>query len=150
MGKIFSYKNSIDWREELDVLSKMDVKVYGVHVGKEDSAEPFYQELAEKSNGQYLSLDQFQSMNEIFMGICYAEATDKQLKMQNQLLKVGKNEAHVFFNEELEESRFTNEEMLQIHEAIHDLTSKDVLIGGNRFAISSGKAGCRMTRIKGK
>ncbi|XP_060557191.1 uncharacterized protein LOC132717674 isoform X2 [Ruditapes philippinarum] len=66
------------WRDELDVLAGMGVKVYGVQALNQNVSTPFYEELAERSNGFYLKLKDFNLITDMFLAVCYREADEGQ------------------------------------------------------------------------
>ena len=65
----------IDWRNELGLLIESGVNVYGVHAmpGIRRHSKPFYEEIATRTGGFYLTLDQFASITDLIMGICYRQ-----------------------------------------------------------------------------
>jgi hypothetical protein len=67
--------DKIDWRNELGLLIESGVSVYGVHAmpGIRRHSKPFYEEIANKTGGFYLTLDQFSSIVDLIMGICYKQ-----------------------------------------------------------------------------
>lgn len=70
----------LDWRREVGKLAEMGVPVYGVQALNRRHAEPFYRELAEKSGGFHLSLDQFQYITDTIMAICYRQSSEQRLQ----------------------------------------------------------------------
>lgn len=63
---------NISWHTELDILRGMDVKVYGVFCSAySKNATYFYQELAERTGGCHLKLDNFNLITEMFIGGTY-------------------------------------------------------------------------------
>ncbi|WAR00437.1 UBIQP-like protein [Mya arenaria] len=68
------------WKDELDVLTGMDVKVYGVHALSTTHGEPFYRELADRSGGYYLKLKDLKLITDMFLAVCYREAEDGRLE----------------------------------------------------------------------
>jgi hypothetical protein len=78
MAEKQNYKH-IDWRNELGLLSEGGIKVYGVHCmpGIRKHSKPFYQEIAEMTGGFYLTLDQFSSITDLIMAICYRQDSEK-------------------------------------------------------------------------
>lgn len=70
---------NIDWRNELGLLLEAGINVYGVHAmpGIRRHSKPFYKEIANKTNGFYLTLDQFASITDLIMGICYKQDSEK-------------------------------------------------------------------------
>jgi hypothetical protein len=61
----------LDWRTELEALAKLDVPVYGVQCLNRRHATPFYEELARKSGGFHVSLDQFAYISDALLAIAY-------------------------------------------------------------------------------
>jgi len=57
----------------------MGVPVYGVQALNRSHATPFYTELAHKSGGFHLSLDQFSYITDMVLAICYKQSSDEQL-----------------------------------------------------------------------
>eukprot|EP00727_Mastigamoeba_balamuthi_P002900 m51a1_g12607 putative von willebrand factor type a (565) ;mRNA; r:611-2970 len=77
------------WRDELDELVKMDVKVYGVvcRTGRGPGAaeeDAFYQEVSDRSGGIFLELRQFELMNDMFMAVCFKEFSDDRVEAYRQ------------------------------------------------------------------
>ncbi|XP_050403321.1 uncharacterized protein LOC126819361 [Patella vulgata] len=69
----------INWHQELELLTGMGVKVYGVHAGGSTVSRPFYEELADRSGGCYIPLQHFDAITDMFLAVCYREASDDQL-----------------------------------------------------------------------
>jgi hypothetical protein len=61
----------LDWRKELDALTNKGISVYGVQCLNRRHATPFYEELARKSGGFHLSLDQFAYVVDAILAIAY-------------------------------------------------------------------------------
>lgn len=74
----------LNWREELKKLAAQGITVYGVQALNRKHATPFYQELAEKAGGFHLSLDQFAYITDLFLAVCYQQASGKQLQAYRQ------------------------------------------------------------------
>ena len=76
----------IDWRNELGLLLEMGINVYGVHAmpGIRRHSRRFYEEIAEKTGGFYLTLDQFRTITDLIMAVCYKQAGDDQLQAFEQ------------------------------------------------------------------
>jgi len=72
-----NYKH-IDWRNELGLLLEANINVYGVHCmpGIRRHSKPFYEEIARKTGGFYLTLDQFSSITDLIMAICYKQDSE--------------------------------------------------------------------------
>ena len=74
----------INWRTEVDKLADMGIPVYGVQALNRSHATPFYTELAHKSGGFHLNLDQFSYITDMFMAICYKQTSDTKLEAYEQ------------------------------------------------------------------
>jgi hypothetical protein len=69
----------IDWRKELDRLTEAGVPVYGVQALGRQHATKFYEELARKSGGFHITLDQFAYVTDMVLAVCYKQSGDEQL-----------------------------------------------------------------------
>lgn len=69
----------LDWRNEIELLLKMGVNVYGVQALNRSHATHFYQEIAQRTGGFHLTLDQFSSVVELVMAICYRQSGSDSL-----------------------------------------------------------------------
>ncbi|WP_375499984.1 vWA domain-containing protein [uncultured Nostoc sp.] len=74
----------LNWRKELDKLAEAEVTVYGVQALNRPHATPFYQELAEKSGGFHINLDQFSYISDLFLAVCYQQSSNDQLQAYEQ------------------------------------------------------------------
>lgn len=54
-------------------MSLQGVRVYAVQCKNEPGAEVFWRELADKTGGKHLQLDEFRTIVDIIMAICYRE-----------------------------------------------------------------------------
>lgn len=61
----------LDWRTELEALSDMGIPVYGVQALNRRHATKFYEELARKSGGFHVTLDQFAHIVDALLAIAY-------------------------------------------------------------------------------
>jgi hypothetical protein len=79
----------IDWRNELGLLLEMGINVYGVHAmpGIRRHSKKFYTEIAKKTGGFYLTLDQFATITDLIMAVCYKQAGDEQLQHFEEEIK---------------------------------------------------------------
>lgn len=68
-----NYKH-LDWRNELDCLLEMGVHVYGVQALGRRHATSFYKEVARKTAGLHLELNQFSDVPDLIKAICYSQA----------------------------------------------------------------------------
>jgi hypothetical protein len=74
----------LNWRQEIDKLADLGIPVYGVQALNRSHATPFYTELANKSGGFHLNLDQFSYITDMFLAICYKQSSDEQLQAYEQ------------------------------------------------------------------
>ena len=63
----------IDWRTECELLKEEEIRVYAVQALNRKEATKFYRELATKTDGFHLHLDQFSSIVNFMMAICFKE-----------------------------------------------------------------------------
>lgn len=74
----------IDWRNELGLLTEAGVNVYGVQALNRNHATRFYEEIAEKTGGFHLNLDQFSDVTDMILAICFKQTGDEQLQNYEQ------------------------------------------------------------------
>ncbi|RUS91754.1 hypothetical protein EGW08_000462 [Elysia chlorotica] len=80
----------IHWRDELDVLTGLGVKVYGVQAGNSEPSGLFYQELAKVSGGCHLKLRDMDVITDMFLAVCYNEGEGDMLEnFEQELLETG-------------------------------------------------------------
>jgi len=79
--------DKIDWRKEADKLADAGVVIYGVQALNRSYATAFYRELANKSGGFHLTLDQFSHITDLVLAVCYKQSSDDQLQEYEQELK---------------------------------------------------------------
>lgn len=70
----------IDWRKEADKLREMGVVVYAVQCLSKSHATSFYRELAERTGGYHLTLDQFSEVSDLLMAICLQQGNPEGLE----------------------------------------------------------------------
>lgn len=81
----------LNWRKEIDKLSEMEIAVYGVQALNRAHATPFYKELADRSGGFHISLDQFSYITDLFLAVCYQQSSEDQLEAyEEEVLKEGR------------------------------------------------------------
>ncbi|XP_052071339.1 uncharacterized protein LOC127709713 [Mytilus californianus] len=85
--KYGDFTNDIDWRNECTKLKDMGVKVYGVAVKSRAYAQKFYQELATRTDGLMITLENFNLIFDLMMSICYREGSDELLSAYQDELK---------------------------------------------------------------
>jgi hypothetical protein len=76
----------INWRNELGLLLEAGINVYGIQALNRSHATRFYEEIADKTGGFHLTLDQFSHVTDLIMAICYKQAGDEQLQNFEQQL----------------------------------------------------------------
>src|SRR5947208_2146203 len=64
----------IDWRKEVDKLTEAGIAVYGVQALNRKHATKFYEEMAAKSGGYHISLDQFAFVTDMVLAVCYKQS----------------------------------------------------------------------------
>lgn len=74
----------LNWRHEVDKLAQMGITVYGIQALNCPHASLFYKELAEKSGGFHLNLDQFSYITDFFLAVCYQQSSNEQLQAYEQ------------------------------------------------------------------
>lgn len=70
----------INWRDELDLLLEANIKVYGVQALRRGHATAFYREIAKKTGGYHLNLDQFSHVQDLIQAVCYKQKGDEFLQ----------------------------------------------------------------------
>ncbi len=84
-------RDKLNWRTEIDLLTKMGVQVYGVQALNRGHATAFYREIAERTGGFHLTLDQFTNVVEMVMAICMQQGGSELLqRYENQVADSGK------------------------------------------------------------
>jgi len=74
----------LNWRKEVEKLADIGVTVYGIQALNRTHATLFYKELADKSGGFHLNLDQFSQITDLFLAVCYQQSSDDQLQAYEQ------------------------------------------------------------------
>jgi hypothetical protein len=77
----------IDWREELGKLTEAGIPVYGVQALNRGHATKFYEELARRSGGFHIGLDQFSYVTDMVLAVCYKQSGDEQLQRYEDEVK---------------------------------------------------------------
>jgi hypothetical protein len=148
----------IDWQQEMiNLRDKLRCKIYSVQCLQRPEANEFYQTMADETLGQRFLLQNFDSMTEMFMGLCYREATEHALLNFGEHVAKGGNDGETSIvrparapssaMDGTDDYILTDEDIIKIHIAIHDSNQTTVEINGNSHEISVGTAGCRFVRI---
>ncbi|KAB8319330.1 VWA domain-containing protein [Tolypothrix campylonemoides VB511288] len=74
----------LNWRKELEKLTKLGITVYGIQALNRSHATLFYKELADQSGGFHLNLDQFSYITDFFLSVCYQQSSQDQLQAYEQ------------------------------------------------------------------
>ena len=81
----------LNWRDEVDKLGGLGIPVYGVQCLNRRHATKFYEELAHKSGGFHVSLDQFSYVTDLIMAVCYQQSSPAQVQSYEQeVIKEGR------------------------------------------------------------
>eukprot|EP01117_Protostelium_nocturnum_P004111 TRINITY_DN153_c0_g1_i1.p1 TRINITY_DN153_c0_g1~~TRINITY_DN153_c0_g1_i1.p1 ORF type:complete len:696 (+),score=336.02 TRINITY_DN153_c0_g1_i1:109-2196(+) len=84
---------NIDWFQECDRLAEKGVKIYGVRALNAVHSQPFYEEISERTGGIPINFKNFKSIVDMFLAICYREASATKLKeFEQERQKDGKME----------------------------------------------------------
>ncbi|XP_067949990.1 uncharacterized protein [Watersipora subatra] len=70
---------NIYWHTELDILSALGIKVYGVQARSDRAVTSFYKELADRTNGAYVTFSNISLIKDMFLAVCYNEASEQHL-----------------------------------------------------------------------
>lgn len=84
---------SYDWKSELRLLVKMDVKVCGIHClpGVRPASRFFYEEVAKETGGNYLTLDQFGAIGDLILAVAYQQASLDHLRaFEKEVVSAGR------------------------------------------------------------
>jgi hypothetical protein len=136
----------IDWKEQVaNVRDKIGAKIYSVQCGKDSSADEFYQTMADDTLGQRFTLQNFNKMSELFMALCYREATEHAEKNLDE--DMVNESGSTVIRPDSAHTHLSDEDLLKVHKAIHDVSQDSVNIGGVEHNISVGSNACRFVRI---
>jgi len=113
-------RDRIDWRNELGLLLEAQINVYGVHCmpGTRWHSKPFYTEIAKKTGGFYLTLDQFSYIRDLVMSICYKQESPEALDRFVDEIKVqGRMNRNLAFSISVMTGEATYSEEEEVYEA---------------------------------
>lgn len=71
---------SLDWRNELGLLCEAGIHVYAVQALNRSCSTSFYKEMAQRTGGFHLNLNQFSDVRDLIMGVCYKQQGEEQLQ----------------------------------------------------------------------
>jgi len=69
----------LDWRNELDLLQESRIAVYGVQALNRSHAAAFWAEVAKKTGGFHLKLNQFRHVVDLLKAVCYKQESPEAL-----------------------------------------------------------------------
>jgi hypothetical protein len=151
----------IDWKQEMAKLRDVTrAKIYSVQCLARPEADEFYQTLADETLGQRFLLQNFEAMTDMFMGLCYREASEHALLNFGDQIQTSSTGSSIVRPQVSTRSSqdpdamdgtddqevLSDEDVMRVHRAIHDRTQTSVNIAGNVYEISD-QAGCRNVRI---
>jgi hypothetical protein len=69
------YVVNIDWRNETALINSMGINIFGIHCMPQcrSHSKSFYEYISRNTKGKYLTLDQFASINDVLMIVCYKQ-----------------------------------------------------------------------------
>jgi hypothetical protein len=70
----------LDWRNEIKLLLESGINVYGVQALRRAHATSFYKEIAQVTGGFHLQLDQFSSVTDLLLAVCYNQQGPEALQ----------------------------------------------------------------------
>jgi hypothetical protein len=82
-----SNPKKLDWRNEIELLLEMGVNVYGVQALNRSHSTSFYREIAKTTGGFHLTLDQFSTVRDLIMAICYKQVSPDALQNWEEAVK---------------------------------------------------------------
>lgn len=134
----------LNWRNELKQLIKQGITVYGVQALNRSHATLFYRELAEKSGGYHLNLDQFAHITDVFLAVCYQQSSDEQLQnYEQEILNQGRMNRNLnnIFNTMLErkgDDSFTTSHLNPVSAGRFQVLDIDQNISIKNFVLENG------------
>lgn len=84
-------RQKLDWRNEIALLNEAGIQVYAVQALGRSYATGFYREMAAKTSGQYLQLDQFNQAEDMITASCLSQVGNQQLQdFETEVRKAGR------------------------------------------------------------
>ena len=82
-GYYYGVTVDIDWKNEVALINQMGINIYGVHCMPEcrSHSKKFYEYISNNSDGKYLTLDQFASINDVIMIVCYKQQGNDRVEI---------------------------------------------------------------------
>ena len=79
----------LDWRNEIGLLMEAGINIYGVQALGRRHATDFYKEIAAKTGGFHLNLQQFSAITDLVMAVCYKQDGADALKKYEEEVQAG-------------------------------------------------------------
>lgn len=84
-------ERKLDWRNELDLLQEARIAVYGVQALNRSHATAFWAEVAKKTGGFHLKLNQFRHVVDLLKAVCYKQESPEALvEFQDHVQREGR------------------------------------------------------------
>ena len=82
-------KHDLDWRIEADHLNDNEIKVFAVHALSyyRRNSRYFYDTVAKKTNGAYLTLDQFSEVSRLILATCVSQYSIEKLDEYVEIIR---------------------------------------------------------------
>ena len=81
----------LDWRNEIELLLEAGIQVYAVQALNRSHATKFYEEVARKTGGFHLNLNQFSDVTDLILAVCYKQVGETNLQSyQAEVQKAGR------------------------------------------------------------
>jgi hypothetical protein len=81
--------DKIDWKEEVEEIKKMGINIYSAQALNSGNGKSytFYKQMASVTNGYHLMLDQFSTISDMMLAICFNQMGSETLEKYEQEMK---------------------------------------------------------------
>jgi hypothetical protein len=81
--------DKIDWKEEVEEIKKMGINIYSVQALNSGNGKSytFYKQMASVTNGYHIMLDQFSTISDMMLAICFNQMGSESLEKYEQEMK---------------------------------------------------------------
>jgi hypothetical protein len=81
--------DKIDWKEEVEEIKKMGINIYSAQALNSGNGKSytFYKQMASVTNGYHLMLDQFSTISDMMLAICFNQMGSESLEKYEQEMK---------------------------------------------------------------
>lgn len=80
----------LDWRKEVDTLTNMGILIHSVQCLNNSRATPFWKEMADRSGGFHINLNQFNESTDLLVAMAYQQQGQEYLDKYEQEVESGK------------------------------------------------------------